>query len=411
MGGDVPSSCGLAMAAPAWRGRQALRGTRRRAVDRGADEGGEKRGERGRGDRRTPVDIEPGSGGGRSVVGWGERHSRTQSQARATADDGRTEARSAGRVSAAAIGELGDAVSDSGELPAQSTRPTVSCWLRESDGMQQHTGVGRVESRLSGSGWGSGAQGAQGAERGGWDLRTGQGVGSSQFDLHRPKRALSLATQARHTMFRQFKHPSSMLTEPTWSTQAELIGHESRYLSARHCLQRRVTLSRTPPSKRRTTVWFRLCHFRNGQCCQQTPRHEHRGQRERQAMRDYLESIRQLTAQYLAIGRSTIVGAPTSHCPSTPCAVPLTKATYVRIHTEILSLPACPSCPDLEQHGAGQGISSSSRSSEPKPKLNPAVFFAPCSSSVTFPTARSHLLFLESCLSASSLRPLSRRSG
>lgn len=214
---------------------------------------------------------------------------------------------------------------------------TAENCLRKAHDRRSAAGCGRAtgcSNTLESAGWrvdcraqvrGSGAQGAQGAERGGWDLRTGQGVGSSQFDLRRPKRALSLATQARHTMFRQFKHPSSMLTEPTWSTQAELIGHESRYLSARNCLQRRVTLSRTPPSKRRTTVWFRLCHFRNGQCCQQTPRHEHRGQRERQAMRDYLESIRQLTAQYLAIGRSTIVGAPTSHCPSTPCAVPLTK--------------------------------------------------------------------------------------
>lgn len=139
------------------------------------------------------LDIEPGSCGGQSVVSWGERHSRTQSQARATADDGRTEARSG--LSSSDRG-AGDTVSDSGELPAQAhdRRSAAGCGRATGCSNTLESAGWRVE--LSGSGWGlggSGAQGAQGAERGGWDLRTGQGVGSSRAVQH----ARPASTEAR----------------------------------------------------------------------------------------------------------------------------------------------------------------------------------------------------------------------
>lgn len=224
---------------------------------------------RGRGEEEEveELDIDPGSGSGcRSVVSWGERHSRTQSQTRATADDGRTEARSG--LSSSDRG-AGHTVSDSGELPAQAhdRRSAAGCGRATGCSNTLESAGWRVDCRAQ-----VGAQGAQGAERGGWGPedgpRRGVIVGSSacptcidrSAHCHWPRKPAT-------AMFHQFKHPSSMLTEPTWSTQAELIGHESRYLSARNCLQRRVTLSRTPPSKRRTTVWFRLCHFRNSQYC------------------------------------------------------------------------------------------------------------------------------------------------
>jgi hypothetical protein len=123
----------------------------------------EERGGRREEEEIEEPDIEPSRGGGRSVVNWEERHSRAQSQARA--DDGRTEARP-GLSAAAAIGELKTLTAtaenclrkhttDGQLLAAGERRDAATRWSRQG-------GESIVGHRL-------GAQGAQGAERGGWD--------------------------------------------------------------------------------------------------------------------------------------------------------------------------------------------------------------------------------------------------